>query len=136
MHTGDHVKELRGLRKMTQKDLAEKAGVTMSTVWRLESGEVTPTLETLQKIAAALDVDPQSLLDGVPPPLPKITKPVATVLRLGLYAPVSEPEVAALCWHKPPLKNTLAVETELLLMRHADGDELLNALTALTKRRR
>ena len=43
------------LKKMNQKDLAEKLGVTEVTVSRWLSGERDPSIETLNRIAEALD---------------------------------------------------------------------------------
>lgn len=37
--------------KMTQKDLAERIGTKQSAIARLESGNVNPSLEFLQKVA-------------------------------------------------------------------------------------
>ena len=42
------------LKKMNQKDLAEKLGVTEVTVSRWLSGERDPSIETLNRIAEAL----------------------------------------------------------------------------------
>lgn len=43
------------LKKMSQKDLAERLGVTEVTVSRWLSGERDPSIETLNRIAEALD---------------------------------------------------------------------------------
>ena len=43
------------LKKMNQKDLAERLGVTEVTVSRWLSGERDPSIETLNRIAEALD---------------------------------------------------------------------------------
>ncbi|MHB1134033.1 MAG: helix-turn-helix domain-containing protein [Chloroflexota bacterium] len=42
---------------LTQKRLAERAGMKQSVVARLEAGGRVPTLETMQRLAAALGVD-------------------------------------------------------------------------------
>lgn len=42
---------------LTQKELAERMDTTQSAIARLESGNQTPTLDTLFKLAAALSVD-------------------------------------------------------------------------------
>ncbi len=42
-------------RKMTQSELAKKAGMKQEAVARLESGDSNPTFATLTKIAKALD---------------------------------------------------------------------------------
>lgn len=39
---------------ITQAELAERMGTTQSAIARLESGRVSPTVETLQKYARAL----------------------------------------------------------------------------------
>ena len=38
---------------LTQQEIAEKIGTTQSVIARLESGKVTPSVSTLQKIAIA-----------------------------------------------------------------------------------
>ena len=40
---------------LTQKQLAAKMGITQSALARLESGKVSPTLSTLQKILKSLN---------------------------------------------------------------------------------
>jgi predicted transcriptional regulator len=41
-------------KKMTQAELAEKAGVSRVVVTRLESGTTNPTVETVNRVAGAL----------------------------------------------------------------------------------
>lgn len=41
-------------KKMTQAELAEKAGVSRVVVARLESGTTNPTVETVNRVAGAL----------------------------------------------------------------------------------
>ena len=57
---GGNVIQLRGLRRMTQTDLAEKAGTVRSTINRLENGQGC-SLENLIKVADALGVPPADL---------------------------------------------------------------------------
>ncbi len=47
---------------MTQAELADAAGLTVSTVSRLESGLQAPRISTVRRIASALNVDPSELL--------------------------------------------------------------------------
>lgn len=42
---------------MSQQELAEKAKLTQSIISELENGDYNPSLEVLQKIAIALDID-------------------------------------------------------------------------------
>ena len=56
------MKVLRAARGLTQEGLAEKAGVAIETIQRLETGNSTPLSKTLQKLGEALDVSPDELL--------------------------------------------------------------------------
>lgn len=46
--------EARISQKLTQEELAKKAGVTQNTITRLESGSTNPTFATINRVAAAL----------------------------------------------------------------------------------
>src|SRR5207244_4102304 len=64
---GVRIKALRLERDLQQRQLAEKAELTPSMVSQIESGRLTPSLNTLGKIAAALGVPIASLFDGQAP---------------------------------------------------------------------
>jgi transcriptional regulator with XRE-family HTH domain len=51
----DEILLLRKRRKLTQKELAEKIGTTQAVVSRLENASVKATLESIVKLAEALD---------------------------------------------------------------------------------
>ena len=63
---GGRIKGLRAERELQQRQLAEKAELTPSMVSQIESGRLTPSLNTLGRIAAALGVPIASLFDGQP----------------------------------------------------------------------
>lgn len=48
------VTELRKNARISQRDLAEKAGVSKSTITRIEKGNMNPSLKTLDKLGAAV----------------------------------------------------------------------------------
>jgi ribosome-binding protein aMBF1 (putative translation factor) len=48
---------LREKRGLSQRELAELLGTTQSAVARLEAGNVSPSLPTLEKVAEALGVE-------------------------------------------------------------------------------
>jgi ribosome-binding protein aMBF1 (putative translation factor) len=48
---------LREKRGLTQREVAERLGTTQSAVARLEAGNVSPTLPTLDRVAEALGVE-------------------------------------------------------------------------------
>ncbi|HWN55677.1 MAG TPA: XRE family transcriptional regulator [Methylomirabilota bacterium] len=60
---GGRIKSLRAERRLQQRQLAEKAGMTPSMVSQIESGRLTPSLPTLGKLAAALGVPIASLFE-------------------------------------------------------------------------
>lgn len=51
----DRLIEERRSKGMTQQELATAASLTQSVIARLESKKATPQLDTLLKVAAALD---------------------------------------------------------------------------------
>ena len=63
---GARIKALRLERDLQQRQLAEKADLTPSMVSQIESGRLTPSLNTLGRIAAALSVPIGALFDGQP----------------------------------------------------------------------
>jgi transcriptional regulator with XRE-family HTH domain len=63
IHVGKKLKEARMRRLLTQEELAEKAGVSPSTIVNIERDQTMPHFRTIRKLANALDVDPTSLFD-------------------------------------------------------------------------
>lgn len=57
------IKKLRRQHKLSQENLAQKAGITYSTLIKLESGaNKNPTISTLKKIAATFRVSLDRLI--------------------------------------------------------------------------
>lgn len=54
---GKRIKELRRKKGFTQEQLAEKIGIGTPNISYFETGKFTPAIETIQKIASALDVE-------------------------------------------------------------------------------
>jgi transcriptional regulator with XRE-family HTH domain len=59
-----NVQRLRSKKKLSQKALADKVGISVSYVSMLERGQRSPPLETIEKMAKALGVTPANLLGG------------------------------------------------------------------------
>ena len=59
---GVRIKSLRQALKLTQAEVAEKAGIDASFYGQLERGTSIPSLRTLFSIAAVLHVEPAKLL--------------------------------------------------------------------------
>ena len=62
VYIGEKLKEIRTRRLLTQEELAEKAGVSHSTIVNVERNQAEPHFRTIRKLAKALDVDPTTLL--------------------------------------------------------------------------
>ena len=57
------VKIQRTKRGMSQDALAEQSGLSQRTIQRIENGESHPTGDTIQRIAAALGISPEDLVE-------------------------------------------------------------------------
>ena len=60
MDLGDKIKSARTLKGITQKELAEKTGLTERTIQRIENHEVEPSVYSLNKISEILSFDFQT----------------------------------------------------------------------------
>lgn len=63
---GGRVRALRKLRSMTQDELADRTGLSKSTIIRTERGNKGLALSSLELIADALGVSPATLISDVP----------------------------------------------------------------------
>lgn len=63
MPTGEKIKEFRKKRGLTQKQLGDLCGMADSAIRRYENGRANPKIETLRKIADALEVNVTELLN-------------------------------------------------------------------------
>ena len=64
---GGRIREIREARGLTLDALAAKCGIAKPNLSRLENDKVTPTFETLQTVAAALDTHPALLASAKKP---------------------------------------------------------------------
>jgi transcriptional regulator with XRE-family HTH domain len=59
---GANVRRLRLVKGLTQEYLAGESGIGMRHLGRIERGEISPTVDTLAKVAGTLGVHPATLL--------------------------------------------------------------------------
>ena len=59
---GKKIRIIRRKKGITQEEIADKSGMHVSTLGRIERGESNPPLQTLNKIAQALRVKPKEIL--------------------------------------------------------------------------
>ena len=60
---GKKVQEIKVLKKLSQEELAEKAGVHRTYIGMIERGEKNITLENIEKIATALEISLNELMN-------------------------------------------------------------------------
>ena len=58
----DRLKALRHRRVLTLRELEQRSGVAYNTIWHLENGKRGAQPRTLRKLARALDVEPEELV--------------------------------------------------------------------------
>src|SRR6266508_960836 len=57
LELGERIRHLREAQGISQAELGRRIGSTQPAIARLEAGRVSPTLETLDRVAAALEVE-------------------------------------------------------------------------------
>lgn len=82
LNTGEKIKLARKRAGLTQKELGEKLGITYQQIGQYENGKRQPKLETLNKIADALDADVWELYNGYELPIPRDTENIETMNKL------------------------------------------------------
>jgi transcriptional regulator with XRE-family HTH domain len=76
MIIGDRLRELREDKKLSQGDVEKRTGLFRCYISRVENGHTVPGIETLEKMARALEVPLYQLFyEGeAPPQLPALLK--------------------------------------------------------------
>jgi transcriptional regulator with XRE-family HTH domain len=62
---GENLLRIRQARRLSQESLAERAGIHRTQISMFETGQRQPLLETLVRLAGALEVSLPTLLDGI-----------------------------------------------------------------------
>jgi transcriptional regulator with XRE-family HTH domain len=75
MVIGDRLRTLREHKNMSQGDIEKRTGLLRCYISRVENGHTVPAIETLEKIARALEIPMYQLFcDGEGPPAPKLPR--------------------------------------------------------------
>ncbi len=76
MVIGDRLREMREEKKLSQGDIEKRTGLLRCYISRVENGHTVPAIETLEKLARALESPLYRLFyDGEEPPsLPNLPK--------------------------------------------------------------
>lgn len=62
---GERLKKIRKSKRFSQEELAERAGINRSYLSQVENGHSSPTMEVVDKLAGALEVNIWKLLSSM-----------------------------------------------------------------------
>ena len=73
MMIGDRLRDIREQKKLSQGDIEKRTGLLRCYISRVENGHTVPAIETLEKMARALEIPMHHLFyDGDKPPAPPV----------------------------------------------------------------
>jgi len=59
------LRDLRQQRMLTQREVAELSGLTITTLSRIENERVAPSLKTIRTLAAVFEMSPQEMREVI-----------------------------------------------------------------------
>lgn len=80
---GFEIQKARKKLGITQKELAEKVGVSAPAIMRYEKGQREPNKEIIEKIATALNISPTSLMNWDSWDEEKLSKEVQVIEQIS-----------------------------------------------------
>jgi transcriptional regulator with XRE-family HTH domain len=80
MIIGTRLRRLREDKSLSQGDIEERTGLLRCYISRVENGHTVPSLETLERLASALEIPLYQLFyeGDDPPPLPNLSRRQST----------------------------------------------------------
>lgn len=90
---GENLLRIRQARKLSQENVADRAAIHRTQISLLESGRRQPLLETVVRLAGALDVPVETLFEGIR------WEPAA--VGLGRFQVTEPPELPRLSSERP-----------------------------------
>lgn len=64
-NVGENIKKIRKMKNLTQRELGELLGISQAAIGQFESGKSNLTMDTVKKIASALEVTEWHILYGM-----------------------------------------------------------------------
>ncbi len=113
---GARIRQLREQRGLSQGDIEQSAGLLRCYISRVENGRTVPSLETLERFAAALDVPLYRFFytGEEPPPAPDLT-PRETSEELARENDRAQSEAVFFLALKDLMARTEEADREVLL---------------------
>ena len=131
MSVGSKIRKFRLEGKLTQQELANRTGMAVSYLSRLENNRIAPTTKTLTKVAQAMNIPASSFFDKEP------------ILEAGDRCPISASGKCALDQRmvhrgRRPSDNWESYEPEQLkalklcdYLIHTGDNDIVNTLTTM-----
>ncbi len=89
---GLRIRELRKLREHTQEHLAERSGLSVDGIRRIERGAFSPSLDTIDRLCRGLEITIPTLFDGLK------SKQSRSVAEIADYLAHRQPAEVELAW--------------------------------------
>ena len=121
MISGEKLRKLRLLRKLTQKELAYMSGLTDSAIRNYELGYRSPDKEQLKKIAEALQCDASALVDHTPISIFEFMQVVFDYEKDFKIRPLVEGSTLGLIFHEENF-NDFIKEWDDMRKKHYNGE--------------
>ena len=121
MISGKKLKELRLLRQLTQKELANMSGLTDAAIRNYELGNRSPSEEQLRKIADALDCDASALVDHSPLTIFEFMQIIFDYEKELKIRPLVEESTTGLMFHNETF-NDFIIEWDEMRKKHYNGE--------------
>lgn len=121
---GARIRILRRTKALSQENLADQAGLSHNTLWRIEAGQCAPRHETIQKLCTVLGVAPEELA-----PVQEVASQTQKVFRL------TETDEPALAMHWSDMLSIFA--RSIAFIRPNDLHQVIrNELALINQQRR
>jgi transcriptional regulator with XRE-family HTH domain len=78
MEIGERLKAFREQKDLSQGDVEKRTGLLRCYISRVENGHTVPAIETIEKLARAMEVPMYALFYEAEPPAPHVPKPSFT----------------------------------------------------------
>ena len=90
MVSSERLRAIREQKELSQGDIEERTGLKRCYVSRVENGHTIPSIETLEKMARALEIPMYQLFyDGEAPPEPPRSRRACPPIAMSGAVPVS-----------------------------------------------
>lgn len=87
---GKKISELRKEKGLTQEELVEKCNISVRTLQRIETGEVTPRIYTIRTILDALEADLEKISENRSSLFERFQQSIRNILLLDIDVSLSE----------------------------------------------